>query len=73
MLRNVRATGGGCIPFGIIAVLTDFSLDFADEMFQFFIENGLYDVSFNIDEIEGIHTSTSFGPKSCRAHDTESS
>ena len=36
------------VPFGVITVLTDFSLDYPDELFQFFLENGINDVGFNI-------------------------
>jgi len=48
------------IAFGVIAVLTDFTLDYPDEFFDFYREQGIDRVGFNIDEIEGVYTSTSF-------------
>ena len=43
------------IDFGVIAVLTEKSLDYPDEIFNFFRENRIRDVGFNVEEIEGIH------------------
>lgn len=48
------------IPFSVIMVVTDYSLDYADEICDFFIENKISDIGFNIDEMEGTHTQTSF-------------
>ena len=60
VLRGIHLLQANQIPFGIIAVLTDFSLDYPDEFFAFFREQGIGRVGFNIDEIEGIHTTSSF-------------
>jgi uncharacterized protein len=60
VLSGVRFLQTNKIPFSVIAVLTDFSLDYPDEFFEFYLENGIDNVGYNIDEIEGIHTSTSF-------------
>src|SRR5947209_13969643 len=60
VLRGVRLLQANNVPFSVIAVLTDFSLDYPDEFFEFYRENGIDNVGYNIDEIEGIHTSTSF-------------
>lgn len=60
VLRGVRLLQQHTIPFSVISVLTNFSLDYPDEYFTFFYEQGIDEVGFNIDEIEGIHTSTSF-------------
>ncbi len=38
-----------------IAVLTADSLDYPDEIFQFFWDNGITDVGFNMEESEGVH------------------
>jgi uncharacterized protein len=43
----------------VIAVLTAESLDYPDEIFQFFCDHGLYDVGFNMEETEGINTTSS--------------
>lgn len=43
------------IPFHVIAVVTDFSLDYPEEIFNFFLETGVERLGFNIEETEGIH------------------
>lgn len=60
VLRGVDLLQANNVSFSVIAVLTDFSLDYPDEFFTFFYEHGIDQVGFNIDEIEGMHTSTSF-------------
>lgn len=60
VLRGIRLLQEHAVPFSVISVLTNFSLDYPDEYFSFFREQGIDEVGFNIDEIEGIHISTSF-------------
>lgn len=60
VLKGINLLHAHHVPFGCIAVLTNFSLDYPDEFFEFFLSNGIRSVGINIDEIEGIHTSTSF-------------
>jgi len=45
---------------GVLAVLTRDSLDYPDEIFDYFLESGVPGVGFNIEEIENENTSTSF-------------
>ena len=45
------------IPLHAIAVITPQSLNFADEIFDFFIEAGFNTVGFNLEETEGVHAS----------------
>ena len=47
------------IPTTAIAVLTADSLDYPDEIFDFFVEQGIMDVGFNMEETEGINTQSS--------------
>ena len=47
------------IPFHVIAVLTNLSLDYPDEIFEFFIHQQVRDIGFNVEEIEGPHQSSS--------------
>ncbi len=47
------------IFFDVITVLTSASLDYPDELFDFYIENGIMDVAFNVEEIEGPHVTSS--------------
>jgi len=47
------------IDFHVIAVITEQSLDYPDEIFNFFLENAIRRVGFNIEELEGTNrTST---------------
>ncbi len=47
------------IPLNVIAVLTQDSLDYPDDIFNFFMGHGITDVGFNMEETEGIHQSSS--------------
>ncbi len=47
------------IDVSVIAVLTEDSLDYPDEIFNFFWDHGLTDVAFNMEETEGIHSQSS--------------
>jgi uncharacterized protein len=60
VLKGVRLLQEHGVSFGVIAVLTNFTLDYPDEFFNFYSEHGISQVGYNIDEIEGVHTSTSF-------------
>ena len=60
VLSGVQLLQEHGVPFAVIAVLTNFTLDYPDEFFNFYSEQGISRVGYNIDEIEGVHTSTSF-------------
>lgn len=47
------------IPFHVISVLTRDSLDYPDELFEFYVSYGITRVGFNVEEIEGPNTSSS--------------
>lgn len=49
------------LPFHAIAVVTAASLGHADEIFEFFLEEGFQEIGFNIEEREGIHQDSSIG------------
>ncbi|MEA5510153.1 cyclophane-forming radical SAM/SPASM peptide maturase GrrM/OscB [Crocosphaera sp. UHCC 0190] len=55
VMRGIRYLQKNEIYFNIIAVITQKSLDYADEIFNFFWDNGIIDVAFNMEEIEGIN------------------
>ncbi len=59
VMRGIRYLQKSNIYFNIIAVITQDSLDYADEMFKFFWDNGITDVAFNMEEIEGINKTSS--------------
>jgi uncharacterized protein len=58
-LRGATFLRENGIDFHVIAVLTRESLYFPDELFNFFIDNEIKRIGFNIEEIEGINTSSS--------------
>jgi uncharacterized protein len=60
VLNGLKLLKTADVPFGIISVLTDFTLDYPDEFFEFFYEHQIENIGFNIDEIEGVHNFTSF-------------
>lgn len=43
------------IQFSVIAVLTSYSLDFADEIYDFFKHMGVRSLCFNMDEADGVN------------------
>ena len=47
------------IPFHVITVLTRESLDYPDELFEFFSDHDIRQISFNVEEIEGVNTKSS--------------
>ena len=49
-IEHLRRRG---IPFQVIAVITEESLGHADELFAFFVANGITEVAFNMEETEG--------------------
>ena len=58
-MRGISYLQKNNIDVHIIAVITRESLDYPDEIFNFFMENGITDVGFNIEEIEGVNQSSS--------------
>ncbi|HEY9663247.1 MAG TPA: cyclophane-forming radical SAM/SPASM peptide maturase GrrM/OscB, partial [Allocoleopsis sp.] len=59
VMRGIACLQQNNIPFSVISVLTQESLDYADEIFTFFMEHGITDVGFNMEETEGAHRSSS--------------
>jgi len=62
-MRGVALLQQNGIPFNVIAVVTDDSLDRPDEIFDFFYDNGMTDVGFNMEEQEGLNVSSSLAPR----------
>ena len=56
-LRRLRERG---VPFHVISVLTAESLAAPEEMFEFYLTEGIEHVCFNVEESEGDHRSGSF-------------
>jgi uncharacterized protein len=59
VLRGMQLLRDHDIFFDVITVLTSASLDYPDELFDFYIEHGINDVAFNVEEIEGPHVTSS--------------
>ena len=67
VMEGVRRLQENGIPFHVIAVLTRASLDFPDEMYDFFVRHEIRQVGFNVEEIEGPHCSSSLQADDARA------
>lgn len=59
VLEGMAALKAHGIRFHVITVLTRESLDYPDELHAFYVEQGIEEVGFNIEEIEGPHTDSS--------------
>ena len=55
VMRGAELLRSHGIDFHVIAVVSRESLDCADEIFDFFVENGIFGFGFNIEETEGVH------------------
>jgi len=60
-MRGIALLQRNEIPFHVIAVVSRQSLDHADAIYRFFMDNGMTDVGFNIEETEGVNVSSSLG------------
>jgi uncharacterized protein len=59
VMKGVKTLQKNSVDFHVIAVITEQSLDHPDEIFGFFLDNGIHRIGFNIEEIEGANqTST---------------
>jgi uncharacterized protein len=58
-MRGARLLRESGRDFHVISVVTRESLDHADAIFDFFVENGIYRFGFNIDEMEGANSTSS--------------
>jgi uncharacterized protein len=60
VMRAVRLLQDHGLDFHVITVLTERSLEEPDRLFDFYVQNGIQEVGFNIEEIEGKHTTSCF-------------
>lgn len=56
-MRGIRLLQSEDIPFHVISVLSNASLDQPEELHAFYLEAGIVDVCFNVEESEGDHVS----------------
>src|SRR5262245_35744092 len=59
VLRGIHLLHEHGVGFDVITVLTADSLDYPDELFDFYRENGIVSVGFDVEEIEGPHLTSS--------------
>jgi uncharacterized protein len=57
-MRGVDLLRRNDIPFNVIAVISEASLDYPDEIFAFFTDSGMTDVGFNMEETEGVNAAS---------------
>jgi uncharacterized protein len=70
VMQGVRVLQANGIPTSVIAVVTRDTLEQPDRFFGFFLQNNLHNIAFNIEEQEGINTSTSMrGPEIRAKHE----
>ena len=60
-LKGIELLKKNGIDFSVIAVLTEKSLEFPDELLDFFSGIGATSVGFNVDEVENKHNTSSLG------------
>jgi len=58
-MRGIELLQRNEVPFDVIAVITNEALDYPDELFEFFVSNGMMRVGFNMEETEGVNTLSS--------------
>ena len=49
------------IGFGVVSVISAKSLEHPDEIFNFFVDEEIFGVGFNIEEVEGVNADSSLG------------
>ena len=64
VMRGIECLREHRIPFHAIAVVTADSLDSPDEIFDFFLQNEIRDVGFNVEELEGVHQISTLNSRS---------
>ena len=67
VMRGVDFLHENDIEFFVICVLTQDSLDYPDEIFEFFVKNDITDIGFNVEELEGVHMSSSLATRQTEA------
>ncbi|AKP51544.1 cyclophane-forming radical SAM/SPASM peptide maturase GrrM/OscB [Cyclobacterium amurskyense] len=58
-MRGIKLLKEHDIDFHAIAVVTAYSLNYPDKIFNFFLNNNIQRVGFNIEEIEGVNITSS--------------
>lgn len=69
-LHGIGLLNAHAIPFHVITVLTHASLDYPDELYDFYRKHNMRHVGFNVEEVEGPHQSSSLQGTDVRARFT---
>jgi uncharacterized protein len=67
-LAGIRMLRGEQVPFHVISVLSEKSLQAPEEMLEFYLAEGIEDVCFNVEESEGEHVSGLFASEDPQGH-----
>lgn len=60
-MRGMECLKRNNVPFGVVSVISDISVDHPDEIYEFYREHGITGIGFNIEEVEGANESSSLG------------
>ena len=63
VMEGIRRLQDNDIDFGVICVLTKNSLKYPDDIWNFFVQNKMFRLGFNSEEVEGAHKTTSLADK----------
>ena len=66
-MRGIAALQRRGIHFQVISVLTEEALHHPDALFRFFVEHGIRDLAFNMEETEGENRESSLSRPDCEA------
>lgn len=58
-MRGAEKLKAAGIDFGVVSVISEYSLDYPDEIYEFFRDMEIDGVGFNIEEVEGAHAESS--------------
>ena len=58
-VRGAEMLKAAGIDFGVVAVISDYSLDYPDEIYEYFRDLEIEGVGFNIEEVEGVNAESS--------------
>jgi uncharacterized protein len=61
VIRGIRCLKRHNIKFSVITVLTAHSLEKVEELYEFYVSEGIESLAFNIEEIEGANRTSSLG------------